>query len=912
MEAIVQQKKENEDCKPYLNPGKPLPGEKSMDDICDVAQKMASQPVQVSDPRVWGVLTAISDKARKRSQGINILLDGDEHIFGRSVKGPKSAVISFPAVSGFHCKISRKKLSVENGEEPSYYYLAYLKDTSTNGTFLNWTRLTKDAPAAELQHGDIVSLVHPPENENAYVFVYREVKKDVCSPTMIPVLKRKQGDVEEFVAESKRLKGLGIGAPDGPVSLDDVRRLQRSNEDLRKQLESHVLTIETLNSENRACAVRHENELKELRESVSQSYLDEIKDLRHTLNVRQKELAELSALSADRQNSIEDLNQQLAASTQSRTDAEEILQSQTATISELEAQLEEERNQRRNEREKSMADLQAALQRARSEAQEELKRQAGDALRQQREQQEVINKLQEADKESRLLVETLRSKLEDTRESFVKSEKKVRQLEAQLHEEQLASADAQKKAATVKAELRRLEKELENEKQVAREEAWAKVSALELEMAAAIRDLSIEKQRFQGARERIILRESQLRAFYSTTEEISALFAKQQQQLKAMQRALEDEENGENTTANVEIEQNRENISKAPTSSKGAQRSKSAGETSTASTRKGCANESMSDTSIHICKQEAHLGAIIGEERESIEKRIGEERESGHTNDEGCTSNAQEMKGFGSDIEAIGTELEHGHDLMGTEQVHGVDLDGTEMVEIGLGARRSGYSNNANLAGETMEIDDEAQTNMELDIVRESSNKPKRSSSSQAKEPETLVELDVERERDDDPKRSYFPGENDQHKSLKRVEDTEEVAKEEDNQHESLKTADLLASELPGSWAMSTAPSFHGENESPRSGCRAIDAQNDGEEDQAWPELLSQVATSGFKENEAMASQNMPLREMDLGLSQEHQALSEMIDIVAPDFRQQFQKEVESESSSGEETQAYSSEDDSK
>jgi len=41
---------------------------------------------------------------------------------------------------------------------------------------------------------------------------------------------------------------------------------------------------------------------------------------------------------------------------------------------------------------------------------------------------------------------------------------------------------------------------------VAREEAWAKVSYLELEIAAAIRDLSMEKQRFQGARERIILR----------------------------------------------------------------------------------------------------------------------------------------------------------------------------------------------------------------------------------------------------------------------------------------------------------------------------------------------------------------------------------------------------------------------
>lgn len=34
---------------------------------------------------------------------------------------------------------------------------------------------------------------------------------------------------EEFVGENKRLKGIGIGAPEGPISLDDFRSLQRSN-----------------------------------------------------------------------------------------------------------------------------------------------------------------------------------------------------------------------------------------------------------------------------------------------------------------------------------------------------------------------------------------------------------------------------------------------------------------------------------------------------------------------------------------------------------------------------------------------------------------------------------------------------------------------------------------------------------
>ena len=36
--------------------------------IVSVAVKIASQPLQNSDPKVWGVLTAISSNARKRQQ----------------------------------------------------------------------------------------------------------------------------------------------------------------------------------------------------------------------------------------------------------------------------------------------------------------------------------------------------------------------------------------------------------------------------------------------------------------------------------------------------------------------------------------------------------------------------------------------------------------------------------------------------------------------------------------------------------------------------------------------------------------------------------------------------------------------------------------------------------------------------
>lgn len=94
---------------------------------------------------------------------------------------------------------------------------------------------------------------------------------------------------EELACENKRLKGIGIGAPEGPLSLDDFRSLQRSNrvsyfqlmslviaqtikffctvnnpenwcmQELRRQLEDQVLTIDTLRNENRATVERHEN-----------------------------------------------------------------------------------------------------------------------------------------------------------------------------------------------------------------------------------------------------------------------------------------------------------------------------------------------------------------------------------------------------------------------------------------------------------------------------------------------------------------------------------------------------------------------------------------------------------------------------------------------------------------------------
>ncbi|KAL2477940.1 SMAD/FHA domain-containing protein [Forsythia ovata] len=678
------------------------------DFILSVAAKIASQPLQNSDPDVWGVLTAISEKARKRHQGMNMLLTSDEHCIGRLVDDSRFQIVS-PAVSAHHCKIYRKRAATDDMKHPSNNCTSvFLKDSSTNGTYLNWEKLNKSSSEAKLHHGDIISIAFTPQHELAFAFVFREVQK---SPLTVDVghLKRK---AEEFGAESKRPKGIGIGSSDGPISLDDFRSLQRSNTDLRKLLENQVVKIESLRSENRASTERHDIEIRELKESVSKSYLDQLSELRESLEAKEKELAELNRLSAEQKHGIEDLNERLSASVQSRVEANEIINSQQTSISELKALLDEERDQRREEREKSAIDLKASIQRVQAEAEEEIKRISDAALRREREQQELVNKLQEAEKERCSLVETLRSKLEDTRQKLVFSDNRVRQLEAQIREEQLALAGNRKKVEELEHERKRLRKELEREK-AAREEAWAKVSALELEINAAMRDLDFERRRLKGARERIMLRETQLRAFYSTTEEISVLFAKQQEQLKSMQRTLEDQENYETTSVDIDLNPNIVNVNGPVIRNKEVEyQSNNAGKagSSTSTHRRGEVQvESSSDeasvTEKHDCNVKSQED---GEDTQEVEF-IGAER-----NVKG---------GFGSDIDGAGTAPISEGNAVGTEQIpetEGVGavpiLEGepvetervleTESPGLDIG-RNIDLNKCSTLAGDTMQLDDE-------------------------------------------------------------------------------------------------------------------------------------------------------------------------------------------------------------
>ncbi|XP_073291277.1 uncharacterized protein [Primulina huaijiensis] len=797
--------------------------------ISSVAARIADQPLQCFGPEVWGVLTAISEKARQRCQGLNIPLTCEEHCIGRLVDDTRFRITA-PAVSANHCKIYRKKVSAADTKLPSDNCSVFLKDSSTNGTYLNWEKLNKSGSQMKLCHGDIISIAVAPDHEYAFAFVFREIQK---SSVVNGLLKRK---AEELGTENKRLKGIGIGALDGPISLDDFRSLEKSNKELRKLLEDQVAINGALHSENRASTEKHESEMRGLQESISKSYRSEFNMLNQNLEAKKKELAELNRTFAEQRHEMENFNKRLIASKQSCVEANEIIDSQKASMSELKTLLDEERDQRRREREKATADLILSIQRIRAETAEEIKRVSDGALMREKEQLERINKLQDAEKERCSLVETLRSKLEDTRQKLVDSDNKVRQLEGQIHEELLASAQSRKRVEEIEHDRKRLIEELDREK-AAREEAWAKVSALELEISVALRDLDFERRRLKGARERIMLRETQLRSFYSTTEEISVLFVKQQEQLKAMQRTLEDEENYKTTSVGADLNPEYIHVNRSLARDKETYEHKIVAKVGSGAChghgrdQLELSSDEASTTEKHDCNVKSRGG---GQDTEEVEITSDEHNIGG---------------GLGSDINGNGKTPVLVGDAIGTEQFPETEAVGTSPI----------------LEGDVAETEHVVETESQSLHRRLKSDLNKFSASD---DDETNSEApDQAQNKSPDP--SPLSQSNSPLAVQNPMEDTEGGG--------SIKTGDLLASEMLGSWACSTAPSAHGENDSPRS--RYDEGTVLPVQDSNSLVAESQHIPSSKSDANASDTQNLIL-------------LCDMIAIISPNSKEQFSSTV--------------------
>lgn len=67
-------------------------------------------------------------------------------------------------------------------------------------------------------------------------------------------------------------------------------------------------------------------EMKELKDSVTKSYVDQLNGLNQLLEVKQIELDSVNKISSEQKHSIEDLNRRLSASIQSYTEANAIME----------------------------------------------------------------------------------------------------------------------------------------------------------------------------------------------------------------------------------------------------------------------------------------------------------------------------------------------------------------------------------------------------------------------------------------------------------------------------------------------------------------------------------------------------------------------------------------------------------
>jgi len=302
-------------------------------------------------------------------------------------------------------------------------------------------------------------------------------------------------------------------------------------------------------------------------------------------------------------------------------------------------------------------------------------------------------------------------------------------------------------------------------------------------------------------------RETQLRAFYSTTEEIQVLFAKQQEQLKSMQRTLEDDENYENVS--VEMDGVIGGTLGREKEVDGYHSQNDAKADSTTSAQK-----------LHIDHVETSSNEASVTEKHDCDMRSEECQNTQEAEFTSADHDHSVRGGFGCNIDGISTGNVVEEDAaVGTEKV----LETEQNIDL-----------NKCLGGDTMQIDDD---------------------DNNVQETEELAQI---------PSREglhHYQSSNPS-ETQKTIEDTEVEG--------TIRTADLLTSEVAGSWACDTAPSMHEENESLRS--------RDSNE----------VSRALLDSSVVVAESQNTLSDATVARQNERRALSEMIGIVAPDLREQF------------------------
>lgn len=240
------------------------------------------------------------------------------------------------------------------------------------------------------------------------------------------------------------------------------------------------------------------------------------------------------------------------------------------------------------------------------------------------------------------------------------------------------------------------------------------------------------------------------------------LLVKQQHQLKAMQRTLEDEENYDTTSNDIDLNRLDCTMTRSMVRDKEVHQSNTKSKTGPSISQINTDQiESSSDeaslTEKHVCNN-------------SKSPEHGEE-ETQEVEFTGTECNDNPKGAFGSDINGIDTVPFSCGDAVGTEQIPETEGVGTPQILEGGALETEQVLETESLEGRNIDLNKGGEA----------------------------MQVDNEANEEETPQKN-FP------ESRDPMEDTEGGG--------TLKTADLLASEAAGSWACSTAPSVHGGNDS--------------------------------------------------------------------------------------------------
>ncbi|GAQ79380.1 hypothetical protein KFL_000290300 [Klebsormidium nitens] len=513
--------------------------------VAEVAPGIAADPVVARRPEQWGLLTAVSAAAKERKQGQDIILYRKEHLLGRLVPDTHYK-FDLTNVSGKHCKVFLETRKTEEGEET----VVLVQDSSSNGTFINGVRLEKGGTPLVLQNADILSLVGVPDADAALAYVFRAVnaigaplpaeqivaakpQQPAPAPVRQPAPKRKPSPPASGVvgseqpSEGKRARA-GDGAAD-VVRLDDMKRLQRSNEELTRGKEAQQRTIEALKADMRSAEQKHQEEKAEM----EKGWKAKLEQAQAEAKEHVAGLERSKAAQSQQQSAIEDLQRRLEAAGQSRKEADEAIKNHLTTINELTRGLDNERKARAAEKLQAEDEQKAAVEKVRAEAQAELARKTEGAEREKEEQAKRLQQLQDTEKEIRTQNESLRAKLEQQRELLVGAQEQERRLQARVAEERAGTGAQRAQLEAAQAELRKKEDALQLER-AQRVQAESSVKSLSTRLEEMTNKLAFETERLHGLKDRILVRETQLRAFHSTTAKAFPLLQTMMEQLDTM------------------------------------------------------------------------------------------------------------------------------------------------------------------------------------------------------------------------------------------------------------------------------------------------------------------------------------------------------------------------------------------